>query len=102
MLIEIWNRLDDLGAAARSSDRKLREVQAAGDPRIASGWLLVDTAANRSIVRRFPAIFRARFIGSSAAWVQAISAGAVPPARPSIAWLDLRAGRLRELRLAVG
>ena len=75
ILLEIWNRLDDIGAAARSSDRKTAEAAtlmlAPGSPlRVASCWVLVDTAANREIVRRYPAILRARFPGSSAAWVR--------------------------------
>jgi transcriptional regulator with XRE-family HTH domain len=101
ILIEIWNRLDDLGAAVRSSDRKLADLTSSGSP-AASCWLLVDTAANRAIVRRYPAIFRARFPGSSVGWVRAISSGAVCPRRPGVACVDVRSGRLREVRLAVG
>lgn len=95
VLAEIWNRLDDLGAAARSSDRKL----ASAPPGARALWLLVDTAANREIVRRYPTVLRARFPGSSAAWVRALMTGTDPPGVPGIAWIDLRAGRLRELRL---
>ena len=98
VLTEIWNRFDDLGAAVRSSDRKL-----AGAPDGARLlWLLVDTGANHAIVRRYPAIFRARFPGSSAAWVRALTSGAPPPTEPGIAWIDVRSGRLRPLRLASG
>jgi hypothetical protein len=100
VLIEIWNRLDDLGAAARSSDRKLAGVARSGTAAVASCWLLVDTAANRAIVRRYPAIFRARFGGSSAHWIRAITSGAPCPSQPGIAWIDVRSGRLRELRIA--
>jgi transcriptional regulator with XRE-family HTH domain len=95
VLVEIWNRVDDLGAAARSSDRKLARAPA----RPGSFWLLVDTAANHAIVRRFPAILRARFPGSSRGWIRAITTDALPPSEPGIAWIDLRSGRLRELRL---
>jgi transcriptional regulator with XRE-family HTH domain len=69
VLVEIWNRVDDLGAATRSSDRKLAAAQRA-HPRTLCVWLLVDTTANRRIVRRYPALLRARFPGSSAAWVR--------------------------------
>jgi transcriptional regulator with XRE-family HTH domain len=100
VLIEIWNRLDDFGAAVRSSDRKLAAVRGANPRRIVgSCWLLVDAAANHEIVRRFPAILRTRFRGSSAGWIRAIDSGSMPPEAPGIAWIDVRSGRLRELRL---
>jgi transcriptional regulator with XRE-family HTH domain len=101
VLAEIWNRVDDLGAAARSSDRKLASVRL-GDPVTVCIWLLVDTAANRRIIRRYPELLRARFPGSSAAWVRALTTGAAPPNRPGIAWIELSSGRLREFRLAAG
>ena len=67
---------------------------------IGSCWLFVDSAANREIVRRYPSIIRARFGGSSATWVQALTSGVEPPRQPGIAWIDVRAGSLRELRAA--
>jgi transcriptional regulator with XRE-family HTH domain len=100
-LIEIWNRLDDLGRAVRSSDRKLAEVSRPGTV-VGSCWLLVDTAANREIVRRYPSIIRARFAGSSHGWVAALTRGSTPPRRPGIAWIDVRSARIRELRLPAG
>ena len=95
VLTEIWNRLDDLGAAARSSDRKL--ARAPAGTRVL--WLLVDTAANHAIVRRYPGVLKARFPASSAAWVRAISTSIEPPAEAGLAWIDVRTGRLRELRI---
>ncbi len=98
VLVELWNRIDDLGAAVRSSDRKI-----AAAPRGArSVWLLVDTAANRSIVRRYPTLLRARFPGSSSGWVRALAADGRVPTAPGLAWVDVRSGRLVELRLAAG
>lgn len=104
ILLEIWNRLDDIGAATRSTDRKVSEAADLataqdGPLRVASCWVLVDTAANRAIVRRYPAILRARFGGSSAAWVRALVDGTPPPADPGLVWVDVRAGRVTELRL---
>src|SRR4029079_15736557 len=67
VLVEIWNRLDDLGAALRSTDRKLAGVR----PTSATSrslWILVDTAANREIVRRYPTLLRSPFPPSSAPW----------------------------------
>jgi transcriptional regulator with XRE-family HTH domain len=104
IVAEIWNRLDDLGAAVRTMSRKVAEATVLAvthDPpdRVASCWLLVDTAANREIVRRYPAVIKATFDGSSAAWVQALTSGSRPPDRPGIAWIDPRRGRLTELRV---
>lgn len=90
VLVEIWNRLEDLGAAVRSSDRKLADVVATG--RVArSCWLFVDTAANRAIVRRYPTILRARFAGSSAAWADALTSDASVPPAAGVAWIDVSA-----------
>ena len=97
-LIEIWNRVDDFGAAVRSSDRKVARAGA----RTQSLWLLSDTAANRAIVRRYPTVLRTRFPGSSSGWIRAVTAGGALPVGPGLAWVDLRAGRLRALRLADG
>jgi transcriptional regulator with XRE-family HTH domain len=94
VLVEIWNRMDDLGAASRSSDRK--RAMASSNAR--SLWILVDTATNRAIVRRYPALLRARFPGSSRAWVSALTVGTAPPALPGIIWVDLRSRTLGPLR----
>lgn len=106
ILIEIWNRLDDLGAAIRSTTRKLAEadglaVLAAGDGapyRVASCWLLVDTVANRRLLARYPEIFAARFRGSSVGWVRCLVDGAAAPPSPGLAWIDTRAGRIVPVR----
>ena len=102
ILVEIWNRLSDLGAASRSTSRKTGEVEGAILPtgfRLASCWLLVDHAANRAIVRRFPEIVRARFPGSSLVWVRALVEGSEPPTSPGIAWVDPRSGTITDLRV---
>jgi hypothetical protein len=102
ILIEIWNRLTDLGAASRSTSRKVLEVEGAilrDGFRLASCWLLVDNAANRAIVRRFPEIVRARFPGSSLGWVRALHERHEPPRGAGIAWIDPRSGTITELRL---
>jgi hypothetical protein len=102
ILNEIWNRFDDLGKATRSTDRTVAEAAAlaaviGGDNpyRVALCWLLVDNAANRAMVRRYPEILASRFPGSSQAWVHALTEGTPAPRDSAIVWLDLRAGRLR-------
>jgi transcriptional regulator with XRE-family HTH domain len=105
ILIEIWNRLMDLGSASRSSRRKQLEaadLAAFRGYRVASCWLFVDTAANRELVRRYPEVLRAQFPGSSLAWVRCLVEGAVPPRRPGAAWVDPKSGRIRPMRLRSG
>jgi hypothetical protein len=99
---EIWNRFDDLGAAYRSTTRKIAEAEglavlAAGDGppyRVAACWLVVDTAANRKLVNAYPELFSARLPGSSEAWARCLVEGGPPPHEPGLVWLDLRAGRI--------
>jgi len=107
ILVEIVNRASDLGALARSTDRKVAGLEGAailagGDDnpyRVAVVWLLTDTAANRALVARFPEFLRARCPGSSLGWARAVMDGSEPPDEPGLAWVDVRAGRIRELRL---
>ena len=106
IVIEIWNRLDDLGAAARATTRKLAEAEGPaviaardGPPyRVALCWLLVDTAANRRLVARYPEILHTRFPGSSLDWMRCLAEGAPPPTEPGLAWIDPRSGRIVPLR----
>lgn len=107
ILQEIWNRFDDFGRAVRSSDRKTAEAAVLAslsgddDPyRVASCWLLIDNAANRQMLRRFPEVFANRFPGSSLKWVEALTNGGPVPQGAGIAWLDLRASRLVPIRAA--
>jgi transcriptional regulator with XRE-family HTH domain len=105
ILHEIWNRFDDLGRASRSSDRKVAEAAelaigiGGGRPyRVALCWLLVDNAANRALLARYPEIFATRFPGSSRRWVEALTTGRPVPIEPGIAWIDPRAGRIVPMR----
>jgi hypothetical protein len=106
-IFEIWNRIGDLGASARTSERKvadLRELaiaQAHGGKAyaVSLAWLILPTAANRSIVRSYPAIFRARFPGSSRAWAEALMNGGDVPDEPAALWIDSVAKRVTAIRL---
>jgi hypothetical protein len=89
IVVEIWNRLDDVGAAARSRSRKAWDADGLavlagrdGPPyRVSICWLLVDSVANRRLVARYPAILRARFPGSSAHWAHCLVEGTPAPER---------------------
>jgi hypothetical protein len=105
-VIEIWNRLDDLGAAIRGFDRKMAEAGALAvaiahgreQYRVASCWILRDTVANRRLVARYPAILGSRFPGSSLGWVRALTNGHPIPADPGLIWASADARRLVPLR----
>jgi hypothetical protein len=101
VLAECWNTIGDIGAAARSSERKRADAEALaaarwGEAPAAVGvvWVVRATARNRALVARYPEVFAARFPGSSAGWVRALTEGAAPPDEPGLVWCDVAATRL--------
>jgi transcriptional regulator with XRE-family HTH domain len=101
LINECWNTFGDIGASARSTNRKVAEAHALvaslfGDVPAYVGccWIVRDTRRNRELVGRYPEVFRARFPGSSDAWVRALTTGSLPPAEPGLVWCDVRATRL--------
>ena len=97
---EAWNTFGDLGAAIRATNRKAAEARdlAAtiddGPPyRVAVVWVVRASAANRNLVRRYPAIFANAFPASSQAFVDALSGVGNPPEQTGLVWYD--AGRRR-------
>ena len=106
IIVEVTNRLDDLGASARGLHRKLEEAEMlavaiggdAGAYRVAGCWVLRSTAQNRALVARYPAIIDAHLPGSSREWVEALTTGSEPPAEPGLVWVDLAGTRLFERR----
>lgn len=107
VLVECWNTIADLGAAARSSDRKRAEAaQLAAawwgtDPHAVHVlWVVRATARNRALLGRYPEIFEARFPASSGRWVAALERGAPPPADPGLVWSDVPASRFFPWRRA--
>ena len=100
-LVECWNVIGDIGAAARSTARKLAEAEALaiasgnGQPyRVGGCWVVRATARNRQLVARYPEVFASRFPGSSIGWVRALATGTEPPAEPGLVWCDANATRL--------
>lgn len=101
---EAWNRIGDVGAGLRSFDRKMAlaaeaAVAMPGSPAIVTGvWVVRATRANREVLAAYPALFAARFRGSSRAWVRALVAGAPAPREPGLVLCDVDATRLFEWR----
>ncbi len=97
ILIEAWNTFGDLGAAIRSTTRKVAEAtEAEGEHghRVATVWVVRSSAANRSILSRYPNLLAAAFPGSSRAWVRCLVEGGPAPDRPGLVWFDPATGWL--------
>ena len=99
--MEAWNTIGNIGAAVRSTNRKIAEADALaaalwGEGRhdIAGCWVVRETRTNRDLVARYPELFAARFGGSSIGWVMALEQAQDPPATPGLVWCDVRATRL--------
>lgn len=102
---EAWNTIGDIGAGARSFDRKLA---LAADLAIAIGgerpygvhgvWVVRASARNRALVARYPELFARRFPGSSREWVATLRTGSPPPSEPGLVWSDVPATRVFEWR----
>jgi hypothetical protein len=101
ILAECWNTFGDIGAASRSTNRKLADLEAFGAyawgedaHRIGAVWVIRATKRNRALVARYADVFAARLPGSSVGWVAALSRGAEPPNERGLVWCDVRATRL--------
>jgi transcriptional regulator with XRE-family HTH domain len=101
---ECWNTFGDLGAATRSSRRKLVELEQlavarwGGNARARLVWIVRETTRNRDVVGRYPEIFASLFTGSSRAWIATLTDGHEPPDGPGLVWCDLASGRLHAWR----
>jgi transcriptional regulator with XRE-family HTH domain len=98
---EAWNSIGDIGASARSFQRKIalaREVALAlgGDQpyKVHGVWVVRATRRNRELVASYPEVFTRFFPGSSALWVAALETGSPAPPQPGLVWTDIRATRL--------
>jgi len=104
LIVECWNTIGDVGAAARSTARKVTEAEDLAAGRWGSGataagvWVVRASARNRALVARYPEVFASRFPGSSRAWLRALTVGEAPPPDPGLVWCDIGATRLFEWR----
>jgi transcriptional regulator with XRE-family HTH domain len=113
ILVECWNTFGDLGAAVRSTNRKLAEaaelaIAVGGERpyRVAGCWVVRDLERNRRLVASYPELFASRFPSSSARWVRALagpsghdpSSRPEPPAELGLVWCDARATRISAWR----
>lgn len=99
-LAEVWDWLDDVGAAFRSWDRKLERLAAAQPGRSVSGcWVLRATRRNRQLLAEHRHVFRSRFPGSGAAWGAALEdpARQMPP-DAGLLWVTVRGDRIYPAR----
>ncbi len=110
VLVECWNTFGNLGAAARSSDRKRAEADAVAVAlsrdevplQVGVCWVIRDTRSNRELLARYPHIIESRFPGSSSAWVRALALGGPLPEEPGLVWSDLNATRVFARRRSGG
>lgn len=100
-VVECWNTIGDVGAAARASNRKLAEAGALaaarwgeGDHEVRLVWVVRATSRNRALVARYPRLFAARFPGSSGGWVKALTTGSTPPDAPGLVWASVDGSRV--------
>jgi transcriptional regulator with XRE-family HTH domain len=102
---EAWNTFGDIGAAVRSTKRKSAEAVDLAETiddgpayRVATVWVVRDSAGNREVITRFPEILASTFTGSSRDWTRALTTEVAPPANPGLVWYDASTDRIREWR----
>jgi transcriptional regulator with XRE-family HTH domain len=101
ILVECWNTIGDVGAAARSTNRKRSDLEDlatarwGADAQVGVVWVVRSSARNRALLQRYPDVFAARFPASSHAWLAALTDIAAPlPGDPGLVWSDVGATRL--------
>jgi transcriptional regulator with XRE-family HTH domain len=102
---EAWNTFGDIGAAVRSTNRKSAEAIDLAETiddgpayRVATVWVVRDSARNREVIGRFPEILASTFTGSSRHWMLALTTEVAPPAEPGLVWYDPSTDRISEWR----
>ncbi len=103
IVVEVWDWLDDLGAALRGIDRKVASLstQLAARPggadewHVGGLWVVRGTRRNRELAAEFRHLFASRFPASAAEWSRALTDPAVPmPRVAGMLWTDVKGERL--------
>ncbi len=104
LLVECWNTIGDVGAAARSTERQRADLEDLAVGRWGSAvtvgvlWVVRATSRNRALLQRYPEVFAARFPASSRGWIDALTTGSPPPMGAGLIWCDVGATRIFEWR----
>ena len=101
LVVECWNSIGDIGAAARTSSRKQAEAEDLATARwgerphaVGLVWIVRATAPEPGAGGALSGGLRGPVPGSSAAWVRALETGAEPPAQPGLVWMTVDATRI--------
>jgi transcriptional regulator with XRE-family HTH domain len=101
VVVELEDLVTDGGAVFRNLSDKVAVIRrdAGSDTEVRGVLVLRATARNRSTLARFPGLFRARFPGSSAEWMRALTDPAAPlPIGDGLLWSSSRGDRLMVVR----
>ncbi len=110
-ICEVCDWFDDVGGTLRDWDRRLEALGrlaisrtaptdlATEGPRVGGCWVVRATRRNRRLVSEHRGIFRARFPGSAAAWIAALTTAAPMPAEAALIWVSVDGTRLFPSRL---
>ena len=104
---EVMDWFDDVGARFRDWNRRLERVRQLATatrtidgpdgillPRVSGCWIVRSTRRNRQVIRDHARLFRARFPGSSDAWLASLRGPDPIPDAPAILWVDVAGTRL--------
>nr|MBF6606690.1 hypothetical protein [Chloroflexota bacterium] len=103
VVVEVWDWLDDVGAALRGLDGRVASVRAQlaarsggdGEWHVGGLWVIRGTRRNRRLVAEFRHLFAARFPATGAAWSGALADPTTPmPSAAGMLWTDVRGERL--------
>jgi transcriptional regulator with XRE-family HTH domain len=108
-IVEIWDWIDDVGAAARGlvakvvaaeREHAIRELDGGERWRVAGLMVVRGTRRNRGLVSEFRSLFRSQYPASSRAWLDALTEpDASMPSEPGFLWTDVGGTRLLAARL---